>query len=359
MIIDTNQLYTILEDTPDNQNIMLVGKHGIGKSQILTEYYSKKGMQVITLFLGQMNDPGDIIGLPDKNEKTNKTEFLLPYWFPTDNKPIVLFLDELNRARPEVLQTIMDLTLNRKLAGKTLPEGSRIVSAVNDGIDYQLTELDPALVSRFNIYEFDPTVDDWLSWACANNLDHRIISFIQDNPDYLDGDSTYRQEAGLNRTPDRRSWKRASDVMKKYKILTDDKKAIFTGIVGQVATRLLFEHVNSHRIPGAKQILLEDFEDCITALEDLSVPELCTVNTNLFNFIDSKSYLKTKKKSIAKNLELYYDFLIDNTYSEAVGHLVSLCSSEKYPESLFFITMECRKLYEKILEFMNGDNSEN
>ena len=359
MIIDTNQLYTILEDTPDDQNIMLVGKHGIGKSQILTEYYSKKGMQVITLFLGQMNDPGDIIGLPDKNEKTNKTEFLLPYWFPTDNKPIILFLDELNRARPEVLQTIMDLTLNRKLAGKTLPEGSRIVSAVNDGIDYQLTELDPALVSRFNIYEFDPTVDDWLSWACANNLDHRIISFIQDNPDYLDGDSTYRQEAGLNRTPDRRSWKRASDVMKKYKVLTDDKKAIFTGIVGQVATRLLFEHVNSHRIPGAKQILLEDFEDCITALEDLSVPELCTVNTNLFNFIDSKSYLKTKKKSIAKNLELYYDFLIDNTYSEAVGHLVSLCSSEKYPESLFFITMECRKLYEKILEFMNGDNSEN
>ncbi|MCQ2589019.1 MAG: AAA family ATPase [Treponema sp.] len=359
MIIDTNQLYTILEDTPDDQNIMLVGKHGIGKSQILTEYYSKKGMQVITLFLGQMNDPGDIIGLPDKNEKTNKTEFLLPYWFPTDNKPIILFLDELNRARPEVLQTIMDLTLNRKLAGKTLPEGSRIVSAVNDGIDYQLTELDPALVSRFNIYEFDPTVDDWLSWACANNLDHRIISFIQDNPDYLDGDSTYRQEAGLNRTPDRRSWKRASDVMKKYKVLTDDKKAIFTGIVGQVATRLLFEHVNSHRIPGAKQILLEDFEDCITALEDLSVPELCTVNTNLFNFIDSKSYLKTKKKSIAKNLELYYDFLIDNTYSEAVGHLVSLCSSEKYPESLFFITMECRKLYEKLLEFMNGDNSEN
>ena len=359
MIIDTNQLYTILEDTPDDQNIMLVGKHGIGKSQILTEYYSKKGMQVITLFLGQMNDPGDIIGLPDKNEKTNKTEFLLPYWFPTDNKPIILFLDELNRARPEVLQTIMDLTLNRKLAGKTLPEGSRIVSAVNDGIDYQLTELDPALVSRFNIYEFDPTVDDWLSWACANNLDHRIISFIQDNPDYLDGDSTYRQEAGLNRTPDRRSWKRASDVMKKYKVLTDDKKAMFTGIVGQVATRLLCEHVKSHRIPGAKQILLEDFEDCITALEDLSVPELCTVNTNLFNFIDSKSYLKTKKKSIAKNLELYYDFLIDNTYSEAVGHLVSLCSSEKYPESLFFITMECRKLYEKILEFMNGDNSEN
>ena len=88
-------------------------------------------MKVVSLFLGQMSDPGDLIGLPYKNEKTGNTEFMPPYWFPTDGKPIVLFLDELNRARPEVLQTIMDLALNKKLAGKQLPEGSRIISAVN------------------------------------------------------------------------------------------------------------------------------------------------------------------------------------------------------------------------------------
>ena len=33
--INTKELLTILETTPANQNIMLVGKHGIGKSQIL------------------------------------------------------------------------------------------------------------------------------------------------------------------------------------------------------------------------------------------------------------------------------------------------------------------------------------
>ena len=91
-----------------------------------------------------MSDPGDLIGLPRLNNESGKTEFMPPYWFPTDGKPIVLFLDELNRARPEVLQTIMDLALNRKLAGRTLPKGSRIISAVNDGEEYQLTDLDPA-----------------------------------------------------------------------------------------------------------------------------------------------------------------------------------------------------------------------
>ncbi|MCI6365623.1 MAG: ATPase, partial [Spirochaetia bacterium] len=73
MTIDSKQLYFILDNTPAEQNIMLVGKHGIGKSRILEEYYSQKGYKVVTLFLGQLSDPGDVIGLPEKDEKTGKT----------------------------------------------------------------------------------------------------------------------------------------------------------------------------------------------------------------------------------------------------------------------------------------------
>ena len=163
--INTKELETLLEVTPSWQNIMLAGRHGIGKSQILTNYFESKGMRVIALFLGQMSDPGDLLGLPNKDEATGKTTFMPPYWFPVDGQPIVLFLDELNRARPEILQTVMDLVLNRKLAGRMLPEGSRIISACNDGDEYQLTDLDPALVSRFNIYTFRPSVEEWLLWA--------------------------------------------------------------------------------------------------------------------------------------------------------------------------------------------------
>ena len=116
--VNTTELLQLLDITPDSHNLMLVGRHGIGKSEILTEYYSAKGMKVVALFLGQMADPGDLIGIPSKNVETGKTEFMPPYWFPLDGRPIVLFLDELNRARPEILQTIMDLALSRKLAGR-------------------------------------------------------------------------------------------------------------------------------------------------------------------------------------------------------------------------------------------------
>jgi MoxR-like ATPase len=125
-----------------------------------------------------MSDPGDLIGLLNKDNSTGKSVFMPPYWFPTDNQPVVLFLDELNRARPEILQSIMDLALNRTLAGRSLPSGSRIISAVNEGDMYQLTDLDPALVSRFNIYHFRPSTAEWLKWAALAGLDTRALIIL-------------------------------------------------------------------------------------------------------------------------------------------------------------------------------------
>ena len=160
--VNESELREILEITPPEQNIMIAGKHGIGKSVIVKKFFEEKGKKVVTMFCSQAADPGDIIGLPRFNEETGKTEFALPWWFPTDNTPVVLFLDELNRARPEIPQVVMDLTLSRKLAGKALPAGSQVISAINEGDEYQLTDLDPALVSRFNVYNFVPTPADWI-----------------------------------------------------------------------------------------------------------------------------------------------------------------------------------------------------
>ena len=39
VVININQLIRVLQITPENQNIMLTGKHGIGKSQILKQFF--------------------------------------------------------------------------------------------------------------------------------------------------------------------------------------------------------------------------------------------------------------------------------------------------------------------------------
>ena len=347
MKIDSTQLKFILENTPASQNIMLVGRHGIGKSRILEDFFAARREKVVTLFLGQMSDPGDLIGLPHLDEATGRTEFMLPYWFPVDGQPVVLFLDELNRARPEVLQTVMDLTLNRKLAGKSLPEGSRIISAVNGGSEYQLTDLDPALVSRFNIYEFSPSVEDWIVWAREVKLDSRVISFIEENPEFLDGDESFSEE-NLERTPDRRSWERTSKIIEKFEELNDLHQPLVSGIIGDRAAASFFDFVNSHRIPSVAKLLEGDFNENKKLLDELAFKDFSQLNEAVFRWLE-KTCDKTSDK-VANNLTAYFDWFSLNDKKELQAHFASLISAERYPETLNYIVEKAPVLYNKLLD---------
>lgn len=347
--VNIKELNTILETTPALQNIMLAGKHGIGKSEILTNFFSSKGMKTTTLFLGQMSDPGDLIGLPRLDEKTGKTVFMPPYWFPTDNQPIVLFLDELNRARPEVLQTIMDLALNRRLAGRELPEGSRLISAVNDGDEYQLTELDPALISRFNIYLFRPSVAEWLLWAEQTHLDQRVIGFIQENNNLLDGIEHTENDNGLEKTPDRRAWKKVSDCIKSKEDLSNLNKFI-AGIIGVKATSLFYNYLQNHYIISAENLLLNGFDK--KKISTYKLTEIATLNEAIFRYIESND-IESPKETISKNLDDYCDFLLKNKKKEEFAHFISVFESGNYPKAISFILLEIPGLYESITNFIS------
>ena len=351
--INALELQKILEITPVSQNIMLTGKHGIGKSQILENFFAKRGEKVVVLFLGQMSDPGDMIGLPRFDEKTGKTFFMPPYWFPTDGKPIVLFLDELNRARPEVLQTVMDLTLNRTLAGRKLPEGSRIISAVNDGEEYQLTDLDPALVSRFNIYDFRPTVQEWLLWATKVGLDNRVIDFISRFPEMLDGKDFSQEDQGLEKSPDRRGWERVSKILQQNGF-SPLLKIVVAGVVGMPAASKFFASINHKYLPSAKEILLETFVAIKSVLKKCTTPELATVNEDLFRFVEAKNFEENDERLVAKNFVAYFDFLVNEKKREAQAHFANLYSSSLYPSTMTFIVTQCPELFKKITAFVNS-----
>jgi len=348
--VNSKELLQLLELTPADQNIMLSGKHGIGKSEILTNFFASKGMKVVSLFLGQMSDPGDLIGLPFKNETTGNTEFMPPYWFPTDGKPIVLFLDELNRARPEVLQTIMDLALNKKLAGKELPDGSRIISAVNAGEEYQLTDLDPALVSRFNIYNFRPTPSEWLLWAAENKVDERVINFIQEHSELLDG-AAVDLDNGLEKTPDRRGWKRVSDLISGVDNVDGIYKKLISGIVGNQAGAMFFDFISKTALPSAKDILL-NYKKNEKALKSLKLHELSVVNESLFRFMETQLTEAKDKEKVKKSLPAYLDMLEKDGKKEVFAHWSSLFGGGNYPNSVMIIMEEMPELFMKIQNFI-------
>ena len=342
--ITTTELLSLLDITPADQNLMLVGNHGIGKSEILTEYFSGKGMKVVPLFLGQMSDPGDLIGIPNRNDTTGKTEFMPPYWFPLDGKPIVLFLDELNRARPEVLQTIMDLALNRTLAGRKLPDGSRIISAVNAGDQYQLTDLDPALVSRFNVVTFRPTVQEWLLWAEKVGVDARVRDFIRENPMWLDKNPDAKEGAdtGLDKTPDRRGWKRVSDILKTAGDISPIVTKAIAAIVGPKAASALAGSVSARKILSGREVL-QNFEKHLPTLKGYELHQLSVVNDGIFRHLEVENLSGQARENAKRNIDAYFTFL-SKEKKEAAAHFANLYVQGTYPKAVSFMARECQVL---------------
>ena len=352
--INTGDLKTILETTPSTQNILLVGKHGIGKSEIITRHFEDQGIPVIALFLGQMSDPGDLIGLPNKDEATGKTEFMPPYWFPMDDKPVVLFLDEMNRARPEILQSVMDLSLNRKLAGRSLPPGSRVIAAVNDGEEYQLTDLDPALVSRFNVYFFSPTVGEWLFWAKQHGVDQRVITFIEEHPDELEKNVDINKGT-FDKTPDRRAWVRVSGLIQGFAAHTDTDMnrlaKMITGVIGARSASMFIQSLNQSRMLTAREVL-RDFAVCQNELASYTMPQIAIINEGIYQTLEL-GVSKDESETIGRNLVRYIKWMLSNGRQEAIAHFASFFENATYVNANAYIMMDCREALTLINQMIN------
>ncbi|MEM9827833.1 MAG: AAA family ATPase [Planctomycetota bacterium] len=323
--LDVAELTRVLQQTPAHQNVMLVGRHGIGKSQIIAKHFAERGMTVVPFFLGQMSDPGDLIGLLHKDETTGRSEFLPPYWWPTSDQPIVLFLDELNRARPEILQAVMELALNKTLAGKALPGGSVLVSAVNAGDDYHLTDLDPALVSRFNVYEFAPTIDDWLAWAAQHDVDYRVIDLIAKQPHLLDGENqgdAMVAGSDLVRTPDRRSWARVSELIAGRDPLDAVDIKMVAGVVGAAAASAFRASLQAP-LPVTPEQLLMSYSKHTKKIEKLSLPECIAMNEQLVAWI-SRHEKTLDGDKVSASLACWIKCLEKRKLQEAVAHFATL-----------------------------------
>jgi hypothetical protein len=355
--IDARELYQVLELTPPEQNILLVGKHGIGKSEIISDFYRQgQNLPVIPFFLGQMSDPGDLIGLLHKDETTGRSVFLPPYWWPEPDRPVVLFLDELNRARPEILQAVQDLALNKTLAGKRLPPGSIVIAAVNSGEEYQLTELDPALVSRFNLYEFVPTVEDWLLWAADRDIDSRVLTFIQQHPEYLDGDNPDADAAiataGLIKTPDRRAWVKVADFVRDRTKLEEIHFKLIGGMVGSRASLAFRQSVASQRDLGPEQLLLQ-YSKHSKQLKDLEIQDFASLNERVLLWLNAGRCPENKADNARKNLLKYLQYLRKAKQQEAIAHFSSLVQSPKFSDAMGFVA-ESMELIDFLSEYLEA-----
>ena len=199
--------------------ILLRGRHGVGKSCVVYQTAAAMGLTVVERRASQMTE-GDLVGLPVI--AGNTTTFNPPDWFKQAcDEPVVLFLDEVDRATTEVRQGIFELTDSRKLNGHALHEGTLVFAAVNGGEhgeQYQVGEMDPAELDRWTVFDVEPTVEDWLGWA-KENVHEVVWDFINQNHNHLEHKGDFEPNKVY---PSRRSWDRFNECAVAAGLLTEE-----------------------------------------------------------------------------------------------------------------------------------------
>lgn len=158
------------------------------------------GVPVVERRLSQMTE-GDICGLPFEGTYGG-TVFRAVEWLTAGVEfPVVLFLDELNRAIKGVEQATFQLADSKAFDGVRLHKGTQVIVACNIGNEYEVSTLDPAALSRYASVELRPSPDEFVAYARSRGAGV-IAGFIAANPGLLESE---KSESWV-KTPDRRAW---------------------------------------------------------------------------------------------------------------------------------------------------------
>jgi hypothetical protein len=249
--------------------VMLQGNHGIGKSQVAYQIAEDLGLPVVEKRASQLTE-GDLLGMPSPDavevngiEATTMRPF--SWLIRACTEPVLLFLDEVDRATLEVRQGLFELGDSRKIADWRLHPGTLIMAAVNGGnragaASYQVNEMDPAEADRWATWEVQPSVEDWLSWARGRGKIAEIIcDFIAKNPEHLEFQPGQGGFEPGKVYPSRRSWARFHEVL------------AFAGCISEPKEHLDMLYVTGTGFVGAEAAV--SFKDFVARYEFLLTPE--------------------------------------------------------------------------------------
>ena len=201
--------------------VMIRGRHGIGKSEIVYQYAKKVGLPVVERRASQMTE-GDLVGLPVIDG--DATSWNPPDWYKMAcREPVVLFMDEIDRATTEVRQGFFQLADSRALNGHKLHPDTLLFAAVNGGVhaaQYQVNDMDPAELDRWTVFDIEPSHEDWIEYA-KDRCNAVLVDFIRHNRSHLE--HTKEFEPGKV-YPSRRSWERLDRTLAAGRMLEGEFK---------------------------------------------------------------------------------------------------------------------------------------
>lgn len=228
----------------------------------LTVWTYENGVPVIERRLSQMTE-GDIIGLPVMEPGNKSTQFRPVDWLIQSCEfPVVLFLDERNRALEGVKQAVFQLADSKAFYGNRLHAETFVAIAENIGDAYTVNQSDPAEVSRGAIVELNPSKAEWIDYI-TSRCDMSLVEFIRQNEKHIEHDGIFEAN---KKYPDRRAWMALDEELRTHKLYDNVEDPMFyvlTGAFVGLEVAGLFKKfcAERDRQVGAADIL-KDWDKC-------------------------------------------------------------------------------------------------
>ena len=234
--------------------VFLWGKPGIGKSDVVRDFATQNDMRLIDLRLTTLESV-DLRGLPWIDGERRQTAWMRPEFFPVDDKPTVIFLDELTAAEPRIQASSYQLILDRCIGSHVLPPSAWVIGAGNGLDDGSISYgMGAALADRFLHVNMIASSQDWVAWALDHGVHPSVITFIRLKPECLDSSQGLASSEQLV-SPSPRSWECVSRILKQVKNQSVRSLAI-NGLVGEsVAVQFLHTMEEIGQVPPIDALL--------------------------------------------------------------------------------------------------------
>ncbi len=331
--MDIKTFKNVAPQLPPHIAVLMRGPTGVGKSHLARQVADELELPLIDVRLSTMSE-GDFGGYPDiEGMKQNGImTFCMPSWFVRAcREPVVLLLDEMNRALTGVQQSSFQLVLDRELGNDKdgnpyrLHPNTRVVAAINAGSEYDVNEMDPALLRRFWVVDLDPTTQDWLEWAHEEGIDPVIIDFIQQNPAHLRVDPTQVEPGSV--CPNPASWHRVDQSLKHMELRPSDIAgknrpeglyAVCLGMLGAETSITFAEFVENYETVISAEDILDRWNDVKETAQALNAEGHGNLIDKLAVHFNDNKWSAKQAKNAAQFADMLGDELLIHFWNQVV-----------------------------------------
>lgn len=214
MEVDARTYKRLIKSTINNGgNLIIFGQKGIGKTEIAMEITKEMGYTGLYWNLSTQEAP-DLIGLATIKMVNGiaRVEYASPEHIPVEelyDKKVVVLVDELDKAKEELQNPMLEVFQFRSLNGRKL-NIQAIIATGNLPDEHAFSKvISHALTNRSSVFKLRTDYTGWRDdYAVKNGINPLIVGFLSKNPEYLC--RTIPDDMTAYATPSPRSWSSCS-----------------------------------------------------------------------------------------------------------------------------------------------------